>query len=67
MRVVLSIPETAEILGRHPVTIRRMVRSGELGGTVRRGGGWVTVASIERLIGVPLHLADDSHEIEAAP
>lgn len=53
---LLSIPETAEILGRHPVTIRRMVRSGELGGVVRRGGGWITLESVENLIGVPLRL-----------
>ena len=53
---VLTIPETARLLRRHPVTIRRMIRSGELGGVVRRGGGWVTVASIEGLLGVPLRL-----------
>ena len=56
MQVVLSIPETAEILGRHPVTIRRMIRNGELGGVLRHGGGWVLVSSVEALIGAPLHL-----------
>ena len=64
---VLSITETAEILRRHPVTIRRMVRRGELGGVIRRGGGWVTVASIERLLGARLHLAEDAGERETAP
>lgn len=66
MRVAISIPETARLLRRHPVTIRRMVRKGELGGVVRRGGGWVSVASIERLIGTPLHLADDRGKSEMA-
>lgn len=62
MRVVLSIPETAEILGRHPSTIRRMVRNGELGGVLRHGGGWIAVESIERLVGTSLNLADDCGE-----
>ncbi len=33
----------------------------------RRGVGWVTVASIERLPGAPLHLANNPGEIKAAP
>ena len=52
---VLTIGETARLLRRHPTAIRRMVRSGELGGVVRRGGGWVTVASVERLLGAKIN------------
>lgn len=60
MQQLLSIPETAQLLKRHPTAIRRMVNSGELSGVVRRGGGWVIVESIEQLLGAPLHLTDDS-------
>ena len=64
---VLTVSETARLLRRHPTAIRRMLRSGELGGVVRRGGGWVIVASIERLLGEPLHLTNGPGEIERAP
>lgn len=64
---VLTVGETARLLRRHPTAIRRMIRSGELGGIVRPGGGWVSVASVEQLIGASLNLADDRGEIEPAP
>ena len=64
---VLTIGEAAKLLQRHPTAIRRMVRSGELGGIVRRGGGWVTVASIEALVGASLNLADDLGQIGRVP
>ncbi len=64
---VLAISETARLLRRHPTAIRRMVRSGELGGVVRRGGGWVTVASVEQLLGAPLDLVDNRGEPMEAP
>ena len=53
---VLTIGEAAKLLQRHPTAIRRMLRSGELGGVIRPGGGWVTAQSIERLVGAPLRL-----------
>jgi hypothetical protein len=61
---LLTITEAARLLRRHPTAIHRMVRSGELGGVVRRGGGWVTAASIEKLLGVPLHLVEEPSGVQ---
>ena len=56
---VLTTSEAAEVLRVCPATIRRMIRRGELDGVTRCSLGRVTLASIERLLGAPLHLADD--------
>lgn len=64
---VLTISEAAELLRVCPATIRRMIRRGQLDGVTRRSLGRVTLASIERLLGAPQDLADDSGEIGPSP
>ena len=64
---VLTTGEAAELLRVCPATIRRMIRRRELDGGTRRSLGRVTLASIERLLGAPLHLADDPGDIEPSP
>ena len=61
---LLTIPETARFLRRHPETVRRMIRRKELGGVLRHGGGWVSTTAIHELLGesITLRPRDESED-----